>query len=68
MASCSSHKVGYATHELAKHALYHSQSVAKKGQTYPIRVYYCHECERFHLSSEEKENIRDFIYFIMRIL
>jgi len=59
-------KVAYATHDLAQQAMYHYQSIKKKGQKAPIRVYYCHECERFHLSSEPKNKIGDFLLWLMR--
>lgn len=67
--SCSSGKVGYVCPELADHALYHSQSVAKKGTNKPIRWYYCHECKKYHLTSQPKQKkIGDFISWFLRVI
>lgn len=52
---CSTGKIGYATHELAKQALWHLKSMTDKDRTKPVRVFYCHECERYHLTSQVKK-------------
>lgn len=64
--SCSTGKVGYVSPELANHALYHSRSVAKKGELKPLRWYYCHECEKYHLTSQPKKRVGDFISWLLR--
>ena len=65
--SCSTGKVGYSSPELATHALYHSRSVAKKGENKPIRWYYCHECENYHLTSQPKNIIGDWIRCLLNL-
>lgn len=53
---CITGKISYANHDLATTAMYHAQSVAKKGGAAPIRVYYCFDCEKYHLTSQVKDN------------
>lgn len=66
MSKCSSGKESYATHDLAMLALYHIQSL-ESDRPKPVRVYYCHECERFHLSSQPKD-LKDWLTLIMEKL
>lgn len=66
MPKCSSGKESYATHDLAKQALYHIQSL-ETVKDKPIRVYYCHECKRHHLSSQPKD-LKDWLTLVMEKL
>lgn len=75
MAQCSSNKIGYATHEMAMMAMYKIQTNAKAGKSVPIRVYFCHECERFHITSqvknslaEKQHGVRDFLWFLHQLI
>jgi hypothetical protein len=57
--SCFTGKISYATFELAQMAMSHAQSVIKKGHVCPLRVYYCTECKRYHVTSQEKYYVKE---------
>jgi len=71
MSQCD--KVAYATHDLALKAIYYYQSRAKQRDDVPIRVYYCHKCERFHITSQPKKAFntnqqKDFLWFLNQLM
>lgn len=74
VSQCRSGKIKYVTHALALQALYQMQSAPRPGHKVPIRVYYCHQCEGFHLTSQPKDALRfkkgiaDFLWFLNQIL
>ena len=66
-------KISYATHELATAALlrFRSQAPSKPGRVFPVRVYYCHDCGRYHLTSQPKralikQTASDFLMLLLK--
>ena len=55
--SCFTGKIGYATENLAKTAMTFTQlqKEKEKGRKVPVRVFYCDDCGRWHLTSQEKK-------------
>ena len=52
---CITNKQGYASAEMAKHALYMARLHRDKGRKLPVRYFLCEHCGRFHLTSQEKK-------------
>lgn len=53
---CITGKLGYATEDLAKQAMYFSQVNKEPSRKFPIRVFYCEYCGRWHMTSQEKKD------------
>ena len=49
---CFTNKIGYANFELAKSALLYAQ-MKDDNRKKPERVFYCHSCKRYHMTSEK---------------